>query len=112
MSENVSFTVGEVEDLATRLDESTDLDDRDRQILAGVFTLAGNAAGQGGGGDVEGFMPIYMDRKSNAEIIVVCRPGTLQQPPIGGGFSFGLDQNIGSATGGAGSGKNAMGWDV
>ena len=45
MSEELSLTTEEIERLAGRLDASDALSDRDREVLAGVFALAGAVLG-------------------------------------------------------------------
>jgi hypothetical protein len=95
------ITSADIEGLAERL-EGMELSDHDREVLTGVFTLAGVAAGAQLN-DVEGFA-IYMSpgQKQGVPVYMQPTPLTPGAKPGGGGlvngFSWGL-QGVGDPTG-------------
>lgn len=109
MTNDIAITPADIEAVAGRLDE-LDLSERDRQVLIGVFVLAGEAAADRTA-EVTGFaLNAYKPGGSNA--IIAVNIGQLvpavHQGGLVGGFSWGMH----GSGGGGGAGVPAVQHDI
>lgn len=61
MMGTADITSQDIEGVAAKLESYEGLDDRERDVLAAIFALAGQSAANYADGDVEGFMPTAVE---------------------------------------------------